>query len=192
MRLPGFLVRMPPQNRTLTMLVGVVVLMTSLSFAAVPFYNWFCSVTGYAGTVSVAEQGSDVILDRTILIRFDASLEAGMPWDFRPVQTEMTLRIGETALAFYEAYNPTDRAVAGTASYNVAKLDCFCFTQQVLQPHARAQMPVSFYVDPSIVDDPEGKFVQTITLSYTFHETEPPEVQADLNTVNSAPAVASN
>lgn len=171
------------------MLVGVVVLMASLSFASVPFYNWFCRVTGFGGATSVAETGSSVILERTITVGFDASLEAGMPWEFKPVQREMTLRIGETGLAFFEAYNPTDRVVAGTASYNVApyaaggyftKIDCFCFTEQILQPGERVQMPVTFYVDPAIVQDPEGQFVNHITLSYTFHETELPQKQAAL------------
>jgi cytochrome c oxidase assembly protein subunit 11 len=146
-------------------------------------------VTGFAGTVSVAEQGSDVILDQTMVVRFDASTEAGMPWDFKPEVREMTIRIGETGLAFYEAHNPTDRVVAGTASYNVApdqaggfftKIDCFCFEQQVLQPGERVMMPVTFYVDPGIVTDREGQYIKHITLSYTFHVTDLPEEQAAL------------
>ena len=101
------------------LLVLVAVMMGGLSFAAVPFYDWFCRVTGFGGTTSIAAQASDTVLDRTVTIRFDASLEAGMPWEFKPKQREMTLKLGETGLAFYEAYNPTDRVVAGTASYNV-------------------------------------------------------------------------
>jgi cytochrome c oxidase assembly protein subunit 11 len=163
--------------------------MASLSFAAVPFYDWFCRVTGFGGTTSVAEVAPDTILDQTVVVKFDASTERGMPWQFRPVQREMTVRIGENAIAFYEAFNPTDRPVAGTASYNVApdaaggyfaKIACFCFTEQVLQPGERIEMPVSFFVDPSIVTDPEGKFVKEITLSYTFYETPLPEEQAAL------------
>jgi cytochrome c oxidase assembly protein subunit 11 len=163
--------------------------MASLSFAAVPFYRWFCQVTGFGGTTSLATAASDVILDKTVLVRFDASLDAGMPWDFKPVQHEMTLKIGETGLAFFEAHNPTNRVVAGTASFNVFpysagayfdKLACFCFELQVLQPGETIQMPVSFFVDPAIVDDPEGRYVSEITLSYTFHETELPEDQAAL------------
>jgi cytochrome c oxidase assembly protein subunit 11 len=137
----------------------------------------------------VAETGSDVILDRTIKVRFDASVERGMPWEFTPVDREMTLRIGETGLAFYEAYNPTDRVVAGTASYNVTpdaagayfeKIACFCFELQVLQPGERVQMPVTFFVDPGIVTGRDGQYVKEITLSYTFHETELPDEQAAL------------
>ena len=177
------------QNKTALYLVGVVATMASLSFAAVPFYDWFCRVTGFGGTTGVAEVAPDVILDRTVVVKFDATLERGMPWEFRPVQREMTVRIGENALAFYEAYNPTDRVVAGTASFNVApeaaggyfdKIACFCFTEQVLQPGERVQMPVSFFVDPEMVNDPEGNFVHEITLSYTFYETPLPEEQAAL------------
>ena len=180
---------MTPQKKMAFGLLGVALMMLSLSFAAVPFYNWFCKVTGYAGTVSVATAGADEILEQTLIIRFDASLEAGMPWEFKPQQHQMVVRIGETNLAFYEAYNPTDRVVAGTASYNVmpdqsggyfTKIDCFCFTEQVLKPGERAVMPVSFYVDPSIMDDPEAKLIKEITLSYTFHETPLPEQQAAL------------
>ncbi|HEX9857417.1 MAG TPA: cytochrome c oxidase assembly protein [Paracoccaceae bacterium] len=176
-------------RKTAAMLAGVAALMLSLSFAAVPFYDWFCRVTGFAGTTAVAEAGSDVILDQTITIRFDASKDAGMPWDFKPLQRQMELRIGETGLAFFEAHNPTDRVVAGTASYNVTpdqaggfftKIDCFCFEMQVLQPGETVQMPVTFYVDPGIVTDREGKYVHSITLSYTFHETELPQEQATL------------
>ena len=176
---------MTPQNKTAFQLLGLVIVMASLSFAAVPFYDWFCRVTGFGGATSVAGAGSDVILDQTITIRFDASKERGMPWDFVPMQREMTVRIGETGLAFYEAYNPTSRTVAGTASYNVTpysaggyftKIACFCFSEQVLKPGERIQMPVTFYVDPEIVKDPEGRFVNVITLSYTFHETDLPSV----------------
>jgi cytochrome c oxidase assembly protein subunit 11 len=170
--------------------------MVSLSFAAVPFYDWFCRTTGFGGTTGVAERAPDRILDQTIRVRFDASLEAGMPWEFKPVQREMTLRIGETGLAFYEAYNPTDRAVAGTASYNVTpdaaggyfdKIACFCFEMQVLQPGERVQMPVTFFVDPEIVSGRDSKGIREITLSYTFHETELPEEQAALAPARATP-----
>jgi cytochrome c oxidase assembly protein subunit 11 len=178
-----------PQAKTGFRLAAVAATMLSLSFAAVPFYNWFCKVTGFAGTTSVADAPSDHVLDQTVIIRFDGSVEAGMPWEFRPAQRTMEIRIGETGLAFYDAYNPTNRVVAGTASYNVTpdaaggyftKIACFCFEMQVLQPGERVQMPVSFYVDPAIVTDEEGQFVKEITLSYTFHETDLPQTQAAL------------
>ena len=178
------------KQRTLFQTIGLVVVMGGLAWASVPFYDWFCRVTGFSGVTAVASGDSEIILDKTIKIRFDASLERDMPWDFKPVQREMTLRIGETGLAFYEAYNPTDRPVAGSTSYNVApfdaggffaKIDCFCFEKQVLQPGERVQMPVTFYVDPAIVEDRDAKYAKSITLSYTFYEIElPQEAQAAL------------
>jgi len=183
-------------QKTVSMLVGVVVVMGALAWASVPLYNWFCKVTGYGGTTNTAATSSDTILDRTIAIRFDASVDRSMAWEFKPVAREMELKIGETGLAFYEAYNPTDRVIAGTASYNVApysagtfftKIDCFCFEMQVLQPGERVMMPVTFYVDPEMVNDREAKYVQHITLSYTFYETELPEETASLSTAASAP-----
>ncbi len=180
---------MTRQGRTAFMLVGVVVTMASLSFAAVPFYNWFCRVTGFGGTPSVATAAPEVVSDRVVTVRFDASRDAGLPWSFRPVQREMQVRYGETGIAYYEARNLSDRPVAGTAVYNVtpgaaggyfSKIACFCFTQQVLQPGEVVRMPVTFFVDPAMLDDPEGRYVHTITLSYTFYETDLPEEQAAL------------
>ena len=178
---------MTPQRRTAFQLAGVALLMLSLSFAAVPFYDWFCRVPGYGGTPAAASAAPDTILDQTIRVRFDASKEAGMPWDFVPMQREMVVRYGEVGLAFYRAHNPTDRPVAGTASFNVTpdsaggyftKIDCFCFQQQTLQPGESVEMPVTFYVDPALTTDREGRFVRSITLSYTFHQTPLPEEQA--------------
>ena len=179
-------------NRTLAQTVSVVVVMGALAWASVPFYDWFCRVTGFGGITNVAEYESDVILDQTIKIRFDASLDRDMPWTFKPAQREMTLRIGETGLAFYEAHNPTDRVVSGSAAYNVTpyeaggffdKIACFCFEEQILQPGETVMMPVSFFVDPAIVDDREGQYVHTITLGYTFYEIDlsEDELQAALN-----------
>ena len=179
-----FLPGLEPRYRTLVQTVGVVVVMGSLAWAAVPFYDWFCRVTGFGGATGVAEAAPDTILDRTVTVRFDASLDRGMPWSFTPVERTMTVRLGETGLAFYEAHNPTDRVVAGSASYNVTpyaaggyfeKLACFCFEEQVLQPGETVLMPVSFFVDPAILEDEDGKFVREITLSYTFYEIDPPE-----------------
>ncbi|MCB1333287.1 MAG: cytochrome c oxidase assembly protein [Roseivivax sp.] len=181
-------------QKTVASTVGVVVLFGALAWAAVPLYDLFCKVTGFGGTAIRAEAGSEEILEQTIKVRFDASKERGMPWEFKPMQREMELRIGETGLAFYEAYNPTDRAVAGQASYNVTpyeaggffyKIECFCFTEQVLQPGERVEMPVTFYVDPEIATDRDGKHVHTITLSYTFHEIALPETQAALQVTGS-------
>ncbi|MBK0397918.1 cytochrome c oxidase assembly protein [Limibaculum sp. M0105] len=174
-------------------LVGVVFGMLGMAYAAVPFYDWFCRVTGFAGTTQVAAAGTDVeVLDQTVTVRFDGSTNRGMPWEFRPATPPMEIRIGETGLAFYEAHNPTDHPITGTATFNVTpfaagayftKIDCFCFTEQTLQPGERVMMPVTFYVDPDILQDPETDRVHTITLSYTFYETETePEQQARLDT----------
>ncbi|RYH01126.1 cytochrome c oxidase assembly protein [Salipiger sp. IMCC34102] len=193
--------RLKGAQRTLAQLVTVVVVMGALAWASVPFYSWFCRVTGFGGVTNVAEAGSDTILDQTITVRFDASLDRDMPWTFTPAQREMELRIGETGLAFYEAHNPTDRPVAGQAAYNVTpyeaggffdKIECFCFTEQVLQPGETVMMPVSFFVDPGIVEDRDAKYVHTITLGYTFYEIDMPEQQAALatDTLTATPGAA--
>ena len=171
--------------------------MIGMAYAAVPLYDLFCRVTGWGGATDVAEAAMDEPLEQEITVRFDASREAGMPWDFKPEQVKMKVRIGEEGLAFYEAHNPTDRPIAGTASFNVApysagayfsKIQCFCFELQVLEPGQTVSMPVTFFVEPEILDDPDARFVKTITLSYTFHETDLPDEytsgQAALETGN--------
>ncbi|GAA6176667.1 cytochrome c oxidase assembly protein [Sulfitobacter pacificus] len=176
--------------KTVVQTVSVVVFMGAMAWASVPFYDWFCRVTGFGGVPGQVEVASDDILDQTIKVRFDGTLNDNMGWEFKPVQREMELRIGEVGLAFYEAYNPSNRPIAGQASYNVTpyaagaffdKIDCFCFTEQVLAPGERVQMPVSFFVDPEIVQDNDGKYVHTITLSYTFYEIDLPEGYAALD-----------
>ena len=168
-------------TRTALAATGVAVFMAGMGWASVPLYDLFCRVTGYGGTTGVAAEGSDRILDQTVRVRFDASKARDFPWEFRPVERTMEVRIGETALAFYEAYNPTDAPVAGVASYNVTpygagrhfmKIHCFCFEYQVLGPGERVQMPVSFYVDPDMLTDRDARGTTQITLSYTFHPAE--------------------
>ena len=179
-------------QKTVAQTVSLVILMGGLAWASVPFYDWFCRVTGFGGTTGISTVASEDVLEQTINVRFDASLHSNMDWDFKPEVHEMELRIGETGLAFYEAHNPTDRPIAGQASYNVApyqagyffnKIDCFCFEEQVLQPGETVMMPVSFYVDPKIVTDRDAKYVHTITLSYTFYEIDLPESFAALDAV---------
>ena len=174
-------------------LVAIMLVMGGLAWASVPLYDLFCRVTGFGGATVTASENRGVALDDTVEIRFDASLERDMPWHFRPEQRTMTVRLGETNLAFYRAENPTDRPVAGSASFNVApfsagayftKIDCFCFEEQVLQPGEAADMPVTFYVDPAILDDADASRVPTITLSYTFHEIPLPEEQAALGDID--------
>lgn len=170
--------------RTVWTLLGVVTFMAGMGFASVPLYDLFCRVTGYGGTTARAEAGGAEVLDQTMLIRFDASRAADMRWNFEPPEAPMEIQLGATGMAFYTAHNPTDEVIAGTASYNVtpyaagpyfAKIDCFCFEQQVLQPGERVEMPVTFYVDPEMLNDPEAQNIPAITLSYTFHVTDLPE-----------------
>lgn len=176
-------------QRTAVVLVAVVAGMAGMSYAAVPLYDWFCRVTGYGGTTNVAVAAPDQILDRTITVRFDANTAPDMPWRFRPMTRTMEVRLGETGLVFYEAENTSDEPVAGAASFNVApysagsyftKIACFCFELQVLEPGERIEMPVSFYVDPTIVDDMEAGVLRSITLSYTMHPAELPDEAASI------------
>ena len=177
-------------QKTALYALGVVFFMGAMAWASVPLYDLFCRVTGYGGYTNVSEVESKIILDETITIRFDASLERDMPWEFTPVERQVEVKLGETALAFYEAYNPTSRPIAGSASYNVTpygagsffnKIDCFCFQEQILQPGERVQMPVTFFVDPELVNDKDAKFAKTITLSYTFYEIDLPVDEAKFN-----------
>jgi cytochrome c oxidase assembly protein subunit 11 len=158
-------------------LVAFVAFMVGLSFAAVPLYRMFCQVTGYGGTPQRAEAAPGEVLDRTVRVRFDANVAKGFPWRFTPAQQTMDVKIGETALAFYKAANPTDAPVSGTAIFNVVpeqagryftKIECFCFQQQTLAAGQNVDMPVTFFVDPKIVDDLDTKSISEITLSYTF------------------------
>ena len=169
---------MQARHRTVAaMVVALVAGMAAMSYAAVPLYQMFCQVTGYGGTTQKADAASDIVLDRKITVYFDATTSPDLPWRFKPAQQSVTLKIGETALAFYTATNLSDRPVTGTASFNVtpvqagshfSKIECFCFTEQTLQPGESVEMPVTFYVDPDIVKDPDAKRIQEITLSYTF------------------------
>ena len=169
--------------------VGVVVAMAGMSYAAVPLYQLFCQVTGYGGTTQRAEQYSDTILDRKITVRFDANTASGLGWDFKPVEREVELRIGETRQASYVAVNVGNAASAGQATFNVTpqsagayfnKVECFCFIETELAPDESLDMPVVFFVDPAIVDAPETKNISAITLSYTFYplDTEKPVAEA--------------
>ncbi|OCW55620.1 cytochrome c oxidase assembly protein [Hoeflea olei] len=159
-----------------------VISMVGVSYAAVPLYQLFCQVTGYGGTTQRVEQMSDTILDRTIKVRFDSNVAAGLPWKFKPVDREVEIRIGETVQIAYTAENLSQDSTYGQATFNVTpmsagayfnKIQCFCFTENELKPGETMNMPVVFFVDPAIVDDPDAKDVNTITLSYTFFPQEP-------------------
>ena len=156
--------------------------MVGAAYAAVPLYEVFCQVTGFGGTTQTAEAAPAVTLDRKITVRFNADVGKALPWRFAPAQDRVELKIGEQALAFYRAKNLSGRTITGTAAFNVTpakvgqyfnKIACFCFTEQELKAGAEVDMPVTFFIDPAIADDPNLNEVTTITLSYTFFETEP-------------------
>ncbi len=161
----------------LVVLGGVVCGMVGLSFAAVPLYDLFCSVTGFGGTTQTADSAPEAIGERSIAVRFNSDVSSDVPWRFKPSQTEVQLNVGEVGLAFYTAKNESDRTILGSATFNVTpqkagiyfnKVDCFCFEEQVLRPGESAELPVTFFVDPDIVNDRNLDDVTTITLSYTF------------------------
>jgi cytochrome c oxidase assembly protein subunit 11 len=165
----------------------VVVLMVGASYAAVPFYNWFCRATGFNGTTQVAIAApSGAPLERTIAVRFDSNVAGGLPWKFVPEQTEIEVKIGQVVTVFYTVTNQSARTTAGQAAYNVApltvgsyfeKLNCFCFTEQTMAPGETREMPVVFYVDPALAADHENDGLNSITLSYTFYPVREPAVK---------------
>ena len=166
-------------NRKVVLIcAGLTLGMLGMSYAAVPLYQLFCQVTGYAGTTQRADDTTGIVLDRKITVRFDANIASSLDWEFEAKQHEVELRVGEKGQAFYVARNLGGEATFGTATFNVSpqqagayfnKIECFCFTEQKLEPGESIDMPVVFFVDPDIATDPLLKKVQTITLSYTFY-----------------------
>ncbi|WJR79033.1 cytochrome c oxidase assembly protein [Bradyrhizobium sp. NP1] len=158
---------------------AVVALMVGASYAAVPFYNWFCRATGFNGTTQVASSApSAAPLSRRIAVRFDSNVAPGLPWKFEPEQTEIEVNIGQVVTVYYTVTNQSARTTTGQAAYNVApltvgayfqKINCFCFTEQTFAPGEKREMPVVFYVDPAITGDADNDGLNTITLSYTFY-----------------------
>jgi len=177
-------------KRTMAVVLAVVAGMTGMAYASVPLYNLFCRVTGFGGTPGIAQAPSEVTGDRKITVRFDSSVNHNLAWRFTPAQEPITIQVGETALIFYRAESMADGPTVGTATFNVTplkaakyvdKIDCFCFTEQRLEAGESADMAVSFFVDPAIMDDRLLDDVNTITLSYTFfpkHGTEGGKVAA--------------
>jgi cytochrome c oxidase assembly protein subunit 11 len=170
--------------------------MLGLGYASVPLYRLFCQATGFGGTTmtateSEAARAATLATGQTISIRFDATTAGDMPWTFRPSQSTDTITIGERDIATYVARNGTSRPITGMATYNVTpekagkyfnKIQCFCFTEQTLQPGQEVTMPVLYYVDPAMLDDPEMQGVEQITLSYTFHRAAAPVKTAPART----------
>ncbi len=174
-------------RRTALIAFGVSACMIGAAYAAVPLYRLFCQITGFGGTTQVATESPAQVLPRTITVRFNADTDPALPWRFAPKQREMKVQVGEMAIAFYRAHNMSSLNLTGTATYNVTplkagpvfnKVECFCFTEQRLAPGAEVEMPVSFFVDPAIADDPGLADVTTITLSYTIFRTDSDTVDA--------------
>ncbi|TAL32488.1 MAG: cytochrome c oxidase assembly protein [Alphaproteobacteria bacterium] len=169
-------------RKVMTATLGVVAGMIALSFASVPLYRLTCKVTGWGGTTQTASSAEKrTVLDREITVRFNADTAQDLPWNFKPEQGPVKVKIGADRLVSFSAENVAGSAVAGTAVYNVTPLEagryffktqCFCFSQQVLKPHEKVHMPVAFYIDPKITEDPDLGDLKTITLSYTFYRAQ--------------------
>lgn len=167
--------------RTGLIVIAVVFGMIGLSFASVPLYNLFCRVTGFGGTTQVSDALPGQVLERTVTIKFNSEAARDMPWDFRPEMREINVKLGARGLTAFHAVNKASEPVTGTAIYNVTplkagkyfhKIQCFCFDEQTLAPHEEISMPVMFYVDPKMNEDPNMDDVKAITLSYTFFRAE--------------------
>ena len=171
-------------QRVALVCAAVVAAMLGLAYASVPLYRLFCQVTGFAGTTQRAERAPSQILDRVVTVRFDGNVGPGLDWDFAPRATTVKVRLGETAMMSYRATNRSDRPIVGTSTFNVSpdqagaffnKLECFCFTEQRLEPGQSIDMPVSFFVDPAMATDTDGAHIDLITLSYTFYAVQTPQ-----------------
>jgi cytochrome c oxidase assembly protein subunit 11 len=175
--------------RTGLSVLAVVLGMVALSFASVPLYDLFCRMTGFGGTTQTASALPDKILDRAVTIKFNAATGRGMPWSFHPEMREVRVRLGERGITSYYAKNLMDKPTTGVAIYNVTplkagkyfhKIQCFCFNDQTLAAQQETSMPVLFFVDPAMNDDPNMDDVSTITLSYTFFQSETEELESAL------------
>lgn len=163
--------------------VVVVAGMTGAAYAAVPLYRIFCQATGFDGTPRRASAGSSKVIEKTIVVRFDGNVAPGLPWRFEPVQNTMTVKVGENAEAHFRATNLSDHRIVGSATYNVApdfiaayfdKVQCFCFTEQALDPGQTADLALSFFIDPEMVHDLEARTATHVTVSYTFYPVNKP------------------
>ena len=161
----------------------LVVAMVGAAYAAVPLYRMFCEATGFDGTPRRAQRAPDHAIDKTVTVRFDGNVSPDLPWQFGPVQTTMTVKLGENVMAYYRATNTSDRPIKATAAYNIYpeiaavyfnKIDCFCFTEQALDPGETADLAVSFFIDPEVVRDKDAKHVTNVTVSYTFYPVATP------------------
>ena len=191
--------RNPRNLRVALMAASVAAGMVGLSFASVPLYRLFCQVTGFGGTTQRAEAAPGQVLDKTVSVRFDANTSEKLPWNFHPAQAQVKVKFGEQNMAYYEAVNRSDKTLTGTAVFNVSppqagaffnKIQCFCFTEQTLKPGEKILMPVTFFVDPDMLKDPDAAGVDEITLSYTFYPVDKPKAVTEAKT--EAPASVAN
>ncbi len=181
---------MASNRKTLFTLIGIGLAMLALGFASKPLYDTFCKVTGYGGTTRTADENLSEILDRKVTVSFDSNVK-DLPWDFEPEQRKMTVQLGQSGLAYYKVKNRSNRPIVGTATFNVTpikaapyfiKTECFCFTEQLIQPGEEMSMPVLFFVDPQLDDEKRLADVKDITLSYTFFEVENPTIEVTHST----------
>ena len=186
---------MSANRKTLYILVGIGLAMLALGFASKPLYDTFCKVTGYGGTTRYADVNLSEILDRNVTVNFDSNVK-DLPWDFRPEQRKLKVQLGQNGLAYYKVKNRSNRPIVGTATFNVTpikaapffiKTECFCFTEQLINPGQEISMPVLFFVDPQLDEDKRLDDIKEITLSYTFFEVENP-TETVLNTPQKADA----
>jgi cytochrome c oxidase assembly protein subunit 11 len=176
-------------TRTAALATALGVGMTGLGYASVPLYRLFCQVTGFGGTTQMAIGGTapGAVAGKTMSVRFDANHAPSLPWEFRPESPRERVAIGARDMTFFSAKNLSDKPVTGTATFNVTptqagkyftKIQCFCFTEQTLQPGVQVRMPVIFYVDPKIMDDPDARDIEEITLSYTFYPVDEAKIKS--------------
>ena len=183
--------RNPRNLRVALMAASVAAGMVGLSFASVPLYRLFCQVTGFGGTTQRAEAAPAQALGQTVSVRFDANTSGKLKWAFHPLQGSVTVKFGEQSMAYYEAVNRSEETLTGTAVFKVAppqagayfnKIQCFCFTEQTLKPGERIEMPVSFFVDPDMLEDADAAGIEEITLSYTFYPVDKPKAVTEAKT----------
>lgn len=165
-------------RRVVAICLAALAVMGSITAYSPTLYRMFCSVTGYGGTTQRVNSNTEKVLDRTMTVRFDASVAQNLPWKFEPEVNKMDVKIGETSLAFFRATNLSDKPVTGQAAFNVTpealgiyfkKIACFCFNEQTLKPHQTVEMPVTFFIDPKMAEDPDTTVLNDVTLSYIFY-----------------------
>lgn len=183
-------------RKTVRRVFGVVAFMVALSFASVPIYRTLCQVTGWGGRTQRVEVNNNTVLEREITVQFNANVNPGLPWRFRPDIRKVKVKVGQNALITYSAENLSRLPVAGTAIHNVTplqagqyfnKTECFCFGEQILEPGQKTHMPVTFFIDPKIMDDRQLRDLKTITLSYTFYKHDSPELEKALKKFYDSP-----